>query len=218
MRFDEYSYGPIAGVYDALAGIYSCGRIAASKRIQLEMISRGDCVLYAGVGRGEDALLAARVGARVTAIDVAGPMLERLSQRLGRDGLSCELIQADVATHETPDPYDIVVANYFLNLFEAERASEMLRHLARLLKPEGRLLITDFAQPEGGLFARGLTELYYRPINWIAWVLGFCALHPILDYRRMLETIGFQVESERRLPVLAGANPAYVSIVARRRE
>jgi len=216
VRFDEYSYASIAGFYDALARFYSRGRIAASKRVQLESIERGDRVLYAGVGRGDDALLAARAGARVTAIDLAAPMLDRLARRLEEEALSCALIQGDVASHATEDPYDVVVANYFLNLFEVARAREMLRHLVGLVKPGGRLLITDFARPEGGRLARVSTELYYRPANWIAWLLGYCALHPILDYAGLVEPMPLRIESTRRWPVFAGANPAYVSVAARR--
>jgi 2-polyprenyl-3-methyl-5-hydroxy-6-metoxy-1,4-benzoquinol methylase len=214
MRFDEYSYGSIAGIYDWLAAVYSRGRIGASKRAHLDAIECGDRVLYVGVGRGEDALLAARSGARVTAIDLAPEMLERLSKQLGREDLESDLICGDVSNHQPGELYDVVVANYFLNLFDVERAREMLRHLGELVKPGGSLLLTDFALPRGGSFARAITELYYRPVNWIAWVFGFCALHPILDYARLIEPMGFWIRSERRWPVLFGANPAYVSIVA----
>jgi 2-polyprenyl-3-methyl-5-hydroxy-6-metoxy-1,4-benzoquinol methylase len=109
-----------------------------------------------------------------------------------------------------------VVANYFLNLFDVEQAREMLDHLGQLVRPGGTLLLTDFALPQGGSVARVITELYYRPVNWIAWALGFCALHPILDYARLIEPMGYQIRSERRFPVLLGANPAYVSIIAHR--
>lgn len=216
MRFDEYSYASIGGVYDWLAAFYSRGRIAASKRGQLDAIEHGDRVLYAGVGRGEDALLAARAGARVTAIDLAPRMLERLSRARSQEDLELELICGDVSRHSPDHAYDVVVANYFLNLFDAERAGVMLRHLGELVKPGGLLMLTDFALPEGGPFARLITELYYRPVNWIAWVFGFCALHPILDYAHLIEPMGFRIRSERRLAVFLGSNPAYVSIVAGR--
>ena len=216
MRFDEYSYGSIAGSYDWLAAVYSRGRIAASKREQLDAIERGDRVLYAGVGRGEDALLAVRIGARVTAIDLAPEMLDRLSKQLARQALESELICGDVSNHKPGEFYDVVVANYFLNLFDVERAREMLRFLCELVKPGGTLMLTDFALPRGGWFAGVITELYYRPVNWIAWAFGFCALHPILDYAPLIEPMGFRIRSERRLPVLFGENPAYVSIVAQR--
>ena len=216
MRFDRYSYGKIARVYDWLAGVYSRGQIAASKRGQLDEIECGDRVLYAGVGRGDEALLAARFGARVTAIDLAPEMLERFAKQLARENLDAELVCGDVAVHKPSELHDVVVANYFLNLFDVEHAREMLRHLGELVKPGGALLLTDFALPQGGPIARVITEIYYRPVNWIAFALGFCALHPILDYARLLEPLGFRIRSRRRLPVLLGANPAYVSIVARR--
>jgi ubiquinone/menaquinone biosynthesis C-methylase UbiE len=216
MRFDEYSYASIAGLYDLLAGLYSRGQIAASKRVQLDSIESGDRVFYAGAGTGEEILLAARFGANVTAMDLADAMLERVAKRFTREGLSPELICGDVASHEPIELYDVVVANYFLNLFDVRRAREMARHLCGLVKPGGKLLITDFALPVGGSAGRLMTEIYYRPVNWIAWVLGFCALHPILDHARLIEPLGFRIRSARRFPVLLGANPAYISIVAQR--
>jgi len=216
MRFDEYAYGSLAWVYDLLAALYSRGQIGASKRIQLDAIESGDRVLYAGAGAGEEILLAARFGARVTAIDLADAMLTRISSRFAREGLQSELICGDVASHKPVELYDVVVANYFLNLFEVERAREMARHLCGLVKPGGTLLITDFALPLGGPVGRFISEAYYRPVNWIAWALGFCALHPILDHASLIEPMGFRIRSTRRFAVLSGANPAYVSIVAQR--
>ena len=143
-------------------------------------------------------------------------MLDRLAKGLSREGLESELIRGDVSSHKPVELYDVVVANYFVNLFDVERAQEMLRHLGTLVKPGGVLVLADFARPRGGPIAKAITELYYRPVNWIAWVFGFCALHPILDYARLIEPMGYRIRSERRLPVLLGVNPAYVSIVAER--
>jgi len=215
-RFDEFGYDRVAFLYDELAALYSLGRIRRSKEVQLEWIAKGDRVLYAGVGRGTDALLAARFGARVTAIDLAPRMLARFERRLAREGLEAELIVGDVADHQPASDYDVVVANYFLNLFDVERAREMLRHLGSLVRRGGALMLADFARPSGGRLARAVTSAYYRPANGIAWAAGCCALHPILDYARLLAPLGFRIRSERRLPVLLGVNPAYVSIVAER--
>lgn len=234
MRFDDYGYGAVAAVYEELASLYSRGRIAASKRSQLKHLNPGDRVLYAGVGRGEDALLAARFGIRVTAVDLSGGMLRRLARRLDREGLEASLIQGDVASmasrgdekteaSETSEAsgaleerYDAVVANYFLNLFEVERAGAMLERLAERVRPGGLILCADFALPVGGRFGRWITEAYYRPVNWIAWAVGLCDLHPILDYPRLLEPQGFRIRSEERFPVGPGRNPAYLSLAAER--
>ncbi|MFK7894377.1 MAG: class I SAM-dependent methyltransferase [Myxococcota bacterium] len=219
MRFDAYSYAPLAFVYDELAWLYSFGQIAKSKRVQLGEIAPGARVLYAGVGRGEDALLAARFGAEVTAIDLAPGMLRRFKQKLDREGLSATLVEGDVASHaaaEEEGAYDVVVANYFLNLFDADKAREMLAHLVRLTKADGQMLFADFARPRGGVWAEWVCAAHYRPANWIAWAFGFCELHPILDYGELLAGFGFEIRKERRLPLLFGQNPAYVSITAQR--
>ena len=216
MRFDEFPYDAVSGLYDELAALYSLGRIRRSKEFQLASIAKGDRVLYAGVGRGADALLAARFGARVTAIDLSPRMLARFERRFAREGLEAALIQGDVADHRPAAEYDVVVANYFLNLFDVPRAREMIRHLGGLVRRGGALMLADFARYSGGGVARALTSAYYRPVNSLAWAMGFCALHPILDYARLLAPLGFRVRREQRFPVLLGVNPAYVSIVAER--
>ena len=217
-NFGDYDYGSVAGFYDELAEFYSRGRIGATKRVALEVLRPGDRVLFAGVGRGEEAIQAIRFGARVTAIDVSPTMLRRFREKLDREGLDAELIESDVSTYRASEPYDVVVANYFLNLFDAARAREMLEILGRSIRPRGCLVVSDFALPGGGAFGRFLTECYYSPVNWIAWMLGLCALHPILDYASLLDPSVFRILEERRLPVLFGRDPAYMALIAERHD
>lgn len=214
--FGAHPYGAVAAVYDELATLYSLAAIDRSKRAGVEALTPGERVLFAGVGRGKDALLALRRGVRVTAIDLAPAMLARFRAALARAGLEARTIEGDVADHRPDEPYDAVVAHYFLNLWDAETAGAMLVRLRMLLRPGGRLVLADFAPPSGGLVARVLTAAYYRPIDWIAWALGFCALHPILDYAALLPAAGYRLVRTQRFPVLFGENPAYVSIVAER--
>jgi demethylmenaquinone methyltransferase/2-methoxy-6-polyprenyl-1,4-benzoquinol methylase len=213
---DRYGYGPVAAIYDELAAFYSRGRIGETKRVSCEVLERGDRVLFPGVGRGREVLAALRLGAAVTAVDVSAAMLGRLRASLDREGLNAELIEADVSMFRPEAPYDVIIANYFLNLYKASRAAAMLDHLADLLRPGGLLVISDFARPSGGVLGRLISELYYRPVNWLAWVFGLCALHPILDYAKILDSSKLRIVRVNRLPVLGGQNPAYVSIVAER--
>jgi len=216
VRFDTHPYGVVAGFYDELAALYSLGRIPATKRLQRDWIARGDRVLYAGVGRGEDALEALHRGARVTAVDLAPRMLERLRRRLGREGLEATLLVGDVARVDLEGCFDVVVANYFLNLFDQAHAEAMLARLVERVAPGGALFIADFAPARGGRLGRWLTALHYRPVNAIVWALGLCAWHPIFDHRAMLGRAGLVIEAEVRLSLGCGPDPAYVSIRARR--
>jgi SAM-dependent methyltransferase len=143
-------------------------------------------------------------------------MLARFRAALDREGLAAETLAGDVADHRPVAPYDAVVAHYFLNLWDAPLAGAMLAHLRSLVRPGGRLVVADFARPAGGLVSRLLANAYYRPIDWLAWAMGFCALHPILDYGALLPAAGFRIAREQRFAVLGGRDPAYVSIVAER--
>lgn len=216
MRFDQYGYGPVAAIYDPLAALYSRGRIGATKRVQDGFLGPGDLVLYPGIGRGEEAIRAARSGVRVVGVDVSEAMLGRVRARFDRAGLEASLLLEDVGGHRPEALYDGIAAHYFLNLFEAVRARAMLERFAVWLRPGGKLLLADFARPIGSLVGRWVSEAYYRPVNAIAWALGLCAWHPILDYAELLAGLPFRVLRAERFPVGPGSNPAFVSIVAER--
>lgn len=218
MRFDAYPYGRVASFYDELAGFYSRGRIERTKRHFLNLLGPGDRVLFVGVGRGSEAIEAAAAGARVTAIDLSSAMLARFERALEARGLDAITIQGDVARHRPEIPYDAVVAHYFLNLYRLDVAEAMLLLMSDMLKPEGRLLLADFARPEPGAWSRWTTTVYYRTANAIAWALGFCAWHGIPDYEVLLPRAGLGIESRVRFPVFGSDGPAYVAIAARRLE
>ncbi|MEZ4331134.1 MAG: methyltransferase domain-containing protein [Myxococcota bacterium] len=215
-RFDAYSYAAVASVYDEIAAFYSLGRIARSKAAGIDAFAPGERVLFAGVGGGADAVEAARRGIRVTAIDLAPAMLARFERRLAGAGLAAETILGDVALHRPATAYDGVDASYFLNLWDAPRARAMLVHLASLVRPGGRIVLADFARPRGGRVCRAIAEAYYRAVDWIAWALGLCELHPILDYHALAAEAGLRIVREHRFPVLLGSDPAFVTIVAER--
>ena len=61
-------YGAVAWCYDAIAGCYSLGRIQRAKACQVSQLEPGERVLFAGVGRGAEAVLAAQRGVSVKEI------------------------------------------------------------------------------------------------------------------------------------------------------
>ena len=121
------SYGAVAWCYDELCAVYSLGCIRAAKRAHLAELGPGERVLYVGVGRGDEAVEASRLGAAVTAVDCSPAMLGRLRRRLDVEGLQAELIQQDLFLHRAPPAgYDVVVAHFVLDLFELSLVREAL--------------------------------------------------------------------------------------------
>lgn len=153
----------------------------------------GERVLYVGAGAGEDAVLAARRGVDLTCLDRSHAMLRRLERRLARGALRAELVETDLLDYAPAQHFDVVVANFFLNVFDAETVACMLAQIARLLSTDGRAHIADFRPPGTSALRRGLYNAYYKPLNWGAWALGLCALHPIYDYAAMFESAGLRL-------------------------
>lgn len=212
----DYPYDGVAWCYDALAAAYSMGRIARSRRRHLKGLAPGDEVLYAGAGRGREAIAAARAGARVTAVDLSSAMLGRLARDAHRAGVAIELIQGDVTDVVSARRFDWVVAHYFLNLYGLADARGLLARLVERLRPSGRLCIADFAPARTGGWARALTRAYYAPLNAVAASLGLCARHPIPDYRPWLDELGLRVLDEARFPLPVAPAVAYWTLIAQR--
>jgi ubiquinone/menaquinone biosynthesis C-methylase UbiE len=210
------SYEAVAGIYDGLARIWSLGRIDRAKCWQAAQVSRGDRCLFAGVGTGLDALQAARLGARVTAVDLSPSMLEATRQRLAAEGFSAELVLGDLFEHEPEEPYDVVIASFVLNVMGPVSMAHALAHLAAQTKPEGRLLVADFAPPRGGLLARAIVQASWLPVLAVGRVIGLASLHAAHHYAPALAAVGFEVVERKGFALWRGGPDLYEALVARR--
>jgi len=197
----RYSYDRFAWCYESIARVFSLGAIPRVKASQIAALAPAERVLYVGVGAGEDALLAARRGVDLTCLDLSQPMLALLSTRLDSAGLKARLVRDDILDHTTDVSYDVVVANFVLNVFSEDTLVVVMQHLATLLVPGGRLLIADFTPPGRSPLRHLLYGAYYFPINWIAWALGLCAMHRIYDYAQYAKVAGLRLVARNPWPI-----------------
>ena len=196
-------YKRLASVYEPLETLYSGGAISRSKRDHLTHVRPGDQVGFIGVGAGEDARAALRLGASVTAIDQSPGMLRRTERRLkGTGEKNWRTILTDVMDYQGP-AFDLVVAHFFLNIFEGAALKRMIQHLSQLVKPGGKLQIADFApimgQGVGGLIQKAY---WYAPLTVSALLTGN-AIHPIYDYADLLEASGMHILKKRTFRIFA---------------
>ncbi|MFJ2263445.1 SAM-dependent methyltransferase [Streptomyces sp. NPDC087844] len=121
-------------------------------------VGAGDVVLDAGCGIGSPALrLASLTGARVVGITISPQQVEQ-ARELAREAGMAERVEFRYAdAMDTPfeaESFDAVLA--FESIVHMERPTA-LREMARVLKPGGRLVLTDTFPPDGGSQERDLS-------------------------------------------------------------
>lgn len=208
------SYNIVAPFYETTARWYSFGQIGASKAWQVQYLEPGDRVLYAGAGTGEDALLAARRGAKVTCVDPANKMLLRAQRRIEAEGLTVEFICNDIRGVEASASFDAVAANYLFTLFDEATMISLMEHLVAMLKPGGRFMIADVIAPRGKGLGRAVQTAHRVFGNWPYWLAGLAHLGPIREYPRYLEGAGLEVKAIEEFPLTRWGPKAFWSIVA----
>ncbi len=210
------SYESVAWFYELLAHVFSLGLIRTAKASQIPKLAKGERILYVGAGSGEDAVLAAKWGAKVTCVDLSPSMLSRIRKRFAKEGLDAKFVCCDVMEFVPDAPYDTVAANFFLNIFPEPVMLRVLRHLTQCVKPGGRILIADFAT-SGGAIATGISKLYYLIALVFFWTLRLMPLHPIYDYKRYLKEMNMDVADIQDFYLLGIGPCVYRGLIAVRR-
>jgi SAM-dependent methyltransferase len=135
-------------------------------------IAPGVSLLDVAAGNGNLALLAARAGARVTAVDLTPRMVELGRARTEAEGLEVTWLVADAADLDLPDAAYDMVASVFGAMFAPDPAT-VARELARVLRHGGTLAMANYGRAGflGGL-SRQIERLGppstepYSPFDW----------------------------------------------------
>lgn len=159
----------------------SCGNPTAMANLR-----PGEIVVDLGSGGGLDVFLAAqKVGpnGRAIGIDMTPEMIELAQRNAARSGLTnVEFHLASIDRTPLPDASaDVVISNCVINL--APDKSAVLREIARVLKPGGRVAISDIA------LKKALPEEVAQSVA--AYTGCIAGAVPIEQYRRMLTDAGF---------------------------
>lgn len=108
-------------------------------------LQAGETVLDLGSGAGLDAILAARQvapGGRVVGVDMNPAMLETARRNAGQAGVEVDFRQGTLEDIPAEDAsIDAILSNGVLNL--SFRKRRVMEEMYRVLKPGGRISITD---------------------------------------------------------------------------
>lgn len=216
------AYRVVGPIYDALTRLASGRAIDRTRLAMVSTLAPGTTVLFAGVGHGTDALAARRCGAHVIVVDASATMLERCRRTLAGAGFTdgVTFIHGDLRAL-TPAAVvggadggaDVVVANFFLNVFGLDDARAVLAQLVGLGRPGGRLVIGDFHAPSHNALLRAVQRLHFWLAVSVFHAVTGNAVRALVDYGPMLQDAGVVVEERRAFTVFG--LPLYEAIVGR---
>jgi SAM-dependent methyltransferase len=193
-----YTLEELASIPAAANMGLSCGNPLAFANLR-----PGETVVDLGSGGGLDVLLAApKVGptGRAIGIDMTPEMIERARQNAGG---RCPNVEFHLATIDrlplADTSVDCIISNCVINLAPDKQA--VFREMVRVLKPGGRVAISDIA------LKKSLPPELSRDI--LAYVGCIAGALLIDEYERELMTAGFQavklVDAEKDLNVYSQA-------------
>ncbi len=152
-------YRRIAGIYDRV--VEPLQRGVRRRAIDVVPPRAGWRVLDVGCGTGRTLALYFEAGCTVVGVDVSAAMLRR-----ARDGLGPAAELHLTAGDELPfeeGAFDLVNMSLVLHEIPWDERTDVLREMARVTAPGGRMLVTDFRF--GSL--RGLRGRVLRLVSWV---------------------------------------------------
>lgn len=138
---------------------------AAEAVVLAGRVRPGQRVLDVGCGSGNAALIAARAGAQVTAVDPAPRLLDVARAQARREGLTIEVLPGEAASLPVPDRrFDAVLSNFAVIL--APDPAAAVAEMVRVLAPDGRIVFSAWL-PGGavGQMNEAATDMVRRALG-----------------------------------------------------
>ena len=152
-------YQVIAKVYDILDVTYFRNKDNSPRTAVLSRIQGNERILDLCTGTATNAINIAsrRPGTEITGIDLSDKMLEVGRSKIRKTGISNVALERMDATDLSygAGTFDVVLISLVLHELEDDLAGRLIREAKRVLKEDGRIIVTEWERP---LFSLQLLE------------------------------------------------------------
>ena len=149
-----------ARVYPKLAPFYDLitSPFGSLRRKVASFVDANARVLDVATGTGAQAFALAARGATVVGVDISEPML-RVARRKSRfPNVTFQRVDATDLPFEA-ETFDAACVSFALHEMPAKVRERVLLEMARVTKPGGKIIVTDYARPKNDLVRRAV-QLY----------------------------------------------------------
>lgn len=194
----------VAPFYDQLATLVFAGAIRRAQVAMLPELRDAERVLILGGGTGWFLLelLRALPAAHVLYIDKSPKMIAEsaalISRAAPQESARVEFRSGTEQSLRAEDGlFDLVVTNFFLDLFSEDNALAIAHGLRKFLAPDGRWLFVDFELPRTGL-ARLYAQVLFKVMFTFFNVVSRMESRKPPDYGRIFKELGLAEVEHRK--------------------
>lgn len=206
-------YKTVSKIYNTLCRLYSFGAIPRCRESSFSGDIEDVKICFIGVGHGDEAIHAAKLGARVTVVDLSASMLGTLKRQSELTGSETKhpirIVHDDVRTFlkGSEDSFNQVVANFFLNVFPLSDVEKMVTLIVDKLSMNGELIVGDFYLTRDKTNLTDLILQFFQTANWylaltLFRVITTNAWHGIYDYDSVMHRQGLKFKNRKLFRVL----------------
>lgn len=182
------NYEAIAPYYDKLKSVVFGSTLDRASISHIDHISPDDSILIIGGGSGS--VLEHIHANAIDFIDSSSKMIKLAQERKPLTDTHYHCMKFDTFPNTTI--YDIVICNFFLDLFKEKELDEILLKIKQLLRPTGTLIVADFTPPQS--LSHQVLE---TGMHWFfRWSTGLERSH-FANLKQILINHGLTISSEK---------------------
>jgi len=182
--------------YDRWMNLITGGQDRRVRDAVLDYIEPDDVVLDVGCGTGTLAVKAAQKRAQVIGIDQSPAMLKLAREKAQASGVEVDFCLAQAQSLDLDEKLDVVTVTFALSEISPDEVEMVVADLAERLKPGGKMVVADEAQP-----AKALQRIVSGLQRAIVALLTFLIIEerPTRRHnlRALLEVVGLTVTDEQ---------------------